>query len=306
MSKPKQILLVHGRGPKPTADQTMALWAQALQTGISRDYPALTPKFEAVSMDLFYYADKLASFHPPEYNSEQDLEDRLEALNLLQQLKKTADFRRRTYDQLPGKTALKEFVMDAGASLGLGGLLEQRLLPELAEYRAGKAAWIRQEQDRLTQTLARYVDSGTDLLIVSHCLGSVLVYDALWSLSHNIGFNTPAINLITLGSPLGSQTIQKNLNGSSAPRHQRFPTNLLKWNNIAAEDDYVSHDKTVADDYRDMLQDEHIEAIHDHVIYNPTLRFGLSNPHSSLGYLIHPKTAKLIGDWLAVDPKPAD
>ena len=73
------------------------------------------------------------------------------------------------------------------------------------------------------------------------------------------------------------------------------------WHNIAAEDDYVCHDKTVADDYKRMLQQRMIGDIRDHTIYNLSVRYGRSNPHSSLGYLIHPRTAQLLSDWLTAD-----
>jgi hypothetical protein len=299
MGNQKKILLIHGRGPKPTSDQTKSLWIEALKTGIARDKPKLMDKFDTVPMELFYYADQFAEYQLPDYDSHQDLDDRLEALRLIQSLKKSGDFRRRHYDQLPGKTALKEFAMDAGVSLGLGGALERRLMPELAAYRQGDAPWVNQEKDRLTQMLANYFESGTDLLIISHCLGSVLAFDALWNLSNSAADEVPRANLITLGSPLGSHTVQQKLNGASSPSAQRYPANIQRWHNLSAEDDYVSHDKTVADDYRAMLRDELVEVIQDYTIYNPTLRFGRSNPHSSVGYLAHPRTASLIGDWLS-------
>lgn len=301
MGKPKKILLIHGRGPKPTHEQTKSLWIEALKTGIARDKPKLMAEFDTVPMELFYYADQLAEYRQANYDSHQDLDDRLEALRQIQALKKSGDFRRRHYDQLPGKTALKEFIMDAGASLGLGGALERHLMPEIAAYRKGDAAWVSQEKDRLTQTLANYFDSDTDLLIISHCLGSVMAFDALWNLSNSAAEEIPRANLITLGSPLGSHTVQQKLHGASLPTAQRYPANIQRWHNLSAEDDYVSHDKTVADDYRAMLQAELIEDIQDYTIYNPTLRFGLSNPHSSVGYLAHPKTASLISEWLSTN-----
>jgi hypothetical protein len=47
-----------------------------------------------------------------------------------------------------------------------------------------------------------------------------------------------------------------------------------------------------------MLQKQ-ISAVHDYRVFNLAVRYGKSNPHSSIGYYIHPRLAKIIADWLA-------
>jgi hypothetical protein len=73
---------------------------------------------------------------------------------------------------------------------------------------------------------------------------------------------------------------------------------VLTWRNVSAEDDYLCHDNTLADDYREMLNLRLVSSIRDYHIYNLAVRYGKSNPHSSLGYLIHPRVAKIVADWL--------
>jgi hypothetical protein len=73
---------------------------------------------------------------------------------------------------------------------------------------------------------------------------------------------------------------------------------VLTWSNLSAEDDFTCHDKTLADDYRRMLDERAVSAIRDYLIYNLAVRYGRSNPHSSVGYYIHPRLTKLLGDWL--------
>jgi hypothetical protein len=41
-----------------------------------------------------------------------------------------------------------------------------------------------------------------------------------------------------------------------------------------------------------------ISTIRDYRIYNLAVRYGKSNPHSSVGYLIHPRVAQIIASWL--------
>jgi len=41
-----------------------------------------------------------------------------------------------------------------------------------------------------------------------------------------------------------------------------------------------------------------VSAVNDYRIYNLAVRYGRSNPHSSVGYYIHPRVAKIIVDWM--------
>lgn len=105
--------------------------------------------------------------------------------------------------------------------------------------------------------------------------------------------------LITLGSPLASRSVASHLAGARQTGVERYPQNILNWHNIAAEDDYVCHDKTVADDFQEMLDKRVIGNITDDVIYNLAVRYGRSNPHHSAGYLVHPRFTRYLADWLA-------
>jgi hypothetical protein len=60
----------------------------------------------------------------------------------------------------------------------------------------------------------------------------------------------------------------------------------------------MCHDNTLGDDFRDMLKQRQVSCIRDYRIYNLAVRYGKSNPHSSIGYLIHPRVSKLVADWL--------
>ena len=71
---------------------------------------------------------------------------------------------------------------------------------------------------------------------------------------------------------------------------------------MAAEDDPVCHDETMANDFEAMLKERHISRIQDYHIYNLTERYGKSDPHAALGYLIHPRTAGLVADWINARP----
>ena len=110
---------------------------------------------------------------------------------------------------------------------------------------------------------------------------------------------------MTLGSCLGDSHIQKRLMGAKETTDAKFPVNVISWHNLAAEDDYTCHDNTLADDFKQMLQQRNVSAVHDHKIFNLAVRYGKSNPHSSLGYFIHPRMAKILSDWVQVGNAPA-
>jgi hypothetical protein len=103
---------------------------------------------------------------------------------------------------------------------------------------------------------------------------------------------------LTLGSPLADEWVKHHLAGQDQPVDQRYPSNLINWLNVAAEDDYTCHDETMANDYARMLQSQGISQIRDYRIYNLAVRYGRSNPHHAAGYLIHPRVSALLADWL--------
>lgn len=298
----QQIVLIHGRGSKPNPIDLKRLWIEALAAGLQRDAPQKVDALHNADIHMIYYADQLTSQDASQFDESLDLDNRHQALRELSRLVKAKEFRRKHYEVLPGKTALKEFAMDLSASVGLGGAALGKAIPELKQYWGDKDGWAKKLRDEVTNLLAQLTQDGENVLIISHCMGSVLAWDALWALSQEAHSGDQTVERITrwitIGSPLGDRAVQSRLSGSDKPLNARYPAVLNAWYNISAEDDYVCHDKTVSDDYANMLKQKVIGDIRDHTIYNLSVRYGRSNPHSSVGYLIHPRTAALVADWL--------
>ena len=99
--------------------------------------------------------------------------------------------------------------------------------------------------------------------------------------------------------------VKRRLLGAREKDRTRFPSNVVTWHNVSAEDDYLSHDNTVRDDYSAMLRQRQVSSIRDYRIYNMCIRYGKSNPHSSIGYLVHPRVSQIICDWLSQTAKGA-
>ena len=106
------------------------------------------------------------------------------------------------------------------------------------------------------------------------------------------------VGVLGLTASVPAAIIGGQLWGADAEGRRRYPSNVLTWHNVSAEDDYVSHDNTVADDFKAMLKQRQISSIRDYQIYNMAIRYGRSNPHNVIGYLIHPRTTRIVNAWL--------
>jgi hypothetical protein len=313
----KTLVLVHGRGFKPPRAELEALWSEAIRAGLARDAAGALPAFERCRREFVYFGDAsnaVLTAAGRVHDASLDLADLKNALTELRGLARSRDFRRDRYERLPGKTPIKEFLADVGAPTLAALRLEDRaigrFLPELVDYWLSADAPMRVVDTRLGETVGAALGRADDVAIVSHCIGSVFAYNALWALSRAAAQSperdTPAAAKValwlTLGAPLGDEGVKRRLDDARVEPSGRYPRNVVAWLNVAAEDDYVCHDDRVADDYREMLDRRMISRIDDARIYNLAVRYGRSNPHTAVGYLIHPRVSRALADWLGIAP----
>ncbi|MCO4811352.1 MAG: hypothetical protein KC572_07110 [Gammaproteobacteria bacterium] len=305
----RSILLIHGRDFKPAAAAYLKLAATAMRAGLERDFPDCVECFDQLSIDLAWYGDMNADVLQRKgktYDESLDVGDRHNALRALREIAPRKRFGIRAYDKLPGKSALPEFFMDVSAPL-LGAVGFR--MPVLGKIAKDFAAYLNdlefaeEARRRLREKLCALMDRGDNIMLVTHGTGSVVAYDVLWELSNDTetykDYGEHKVDQwLTLGSPLGDRTLQKRLLGAKERDENRFPSNVISWHNLAAEDDYSCHDTTLADDFKKMMVQKRVSAVHDYRIFNLAVRYGKSNPHSSIGYYIHPRLAKILSDWL--------
>jgi hypothetical protein len=306
----RSILLVHGRDFKPSEQSLSDISLAALRYGIQRDFEDNVDAYDMVAKELAYYGDltnALLESRGKHYDEKLDLGDRNSALSDLKAIPARKRFGIRQYDRLPGKSALREFAADIAAPvLGTFGLtmpLVRCVSKDCADYLSGKTDFAQRVRERVRTKLCKMLDRGDQILLMTHGLGCIVAYEVLWQLSHEAEFKdqyggAKIDTWLTLGAPLGDTHIRKRLLGAKHDVGQRFPTNVITWHNVAAEDDYLCHDNTLADDFKKMMHQRVCSAVHDHHVYNLAVRYGKSNPHSSVGYYIHPRTAKIIVDWM--------
>lgn len=73
--------------------------------------------------------------------------------------------------------------------------------------------------------------------------------------------------------------------------------------NIAAHDDYVAHDGSIKDDFKEMWRGHDPRIAGDDVedvprIYTFWVGNGACNPHKLYGYLNHPTVAARLAQWI--------
>jgi hypothetical protein len=313
-SNSKRVLLfVHGRDFKPSAENFFDLCNAALTTGIERDYPNLIDRFHALDKQMAYYGDLSNDFlsgRGLRYDETLDIGDRRNALIKIRALDKKKNFSVTRYDRLPGKTAITEFLADVAApvlgKLGMSSMLMRKVGIDLGEYWNSASEFAENIRARVRASICDVLDSGNQIMLVTHGTGCIVAYDVLWQLSHDPQFvdkyQSRKIDVwLTLGAPLGDSMVRKRLLGARKKGVERYPSIVVSWHNVSAEDDYVSHDNTLADDFKPMLRQKQVSFIRDYRVYNLAIRYGKSNPHSSIGYLVHPRTAQIIAEWLQQD-----
>lgn len=309
----RTLMLVHGRDFKPAPEQYFASALAALAAGLERDFPNELDEYSDLEKRFCYYGDltnDLLTRHGSHFDEVLDIGDRSNALAQLRLLQKRKDFSVRRYDRLPGKTAVKEFAADIIApllaALGFSKPLIARQFTDVSEYWFGKHDFAESLRTRVRDKITEALDRNEKLLLISHGVGSVITYDVLWQLSHDARYadkyaGKKIDTWVTLGSPLGDSMVRRRLLGGKEKGRQKYPCNVVTWQNVAAEDDHHCHDNTLADDFGPMLKQRMVSSIRDYKIYNLAVRYGKSNPHSSIGYYIHPRVSQIIVQWLKSD-----
>ena len=303
----KTIIFVHGRSFKPNRTVLRRLWLDATCSGIKRDRPRKAAAFRSVRKDFAYYGHLSNDFlfeEGRQYDETADIADREVSLKLLK-IHQKHQFTKKTYRKLHGKTPLKEFFADAFAGpafvTGLSGVAIRSVAPDMAHYWDMDSEFGSQVRKTMTEQLSRAMNRNDKIMVVAHSLGTMVAYDTFWKFSrmseYEKYFNKKIDLFVTIGSPLGDETVKRNLRGAGAKGPRRYPSNIKEWVNVAAEDDYISHDQRIGNDYKRMRK-LGTKIRDSRRIYNLAVRNGDSNPHSSLGYLMHPTVVKLIANWI--------
>ena len=301
MQTRSRIFFVPGKNPKPPAAEHRAWLWRCLLNSIRQADAALLPElcaqpdiFHLVAWnEMYYHQTKMSEDDVPWIEAMlaktgPDARDRREALSWRRRWVRLhyalADFFPFLIPLFPDPAA-KNTVL------------------ETERYFGNHAGTADQVRDLLKAPLRRMLAAGDRILLIGHSMGSIIAYDTLWELWHAEKNPGRIDMLLTLGSPLGMRFVQNRLLGfhNNEPE-RRFPGNIRRWVNIAAQGDLTALDPNLRDDFAPMLSAGIIESITDvHDIYTYFRNQDGLNVHRSYGYMAHPYIGRVIAEWWRAD-----
>ena len=326
----KHLIVIHGLSTKPAGRKKEELVRRSLLHGLERVDTAAakavgTPK---VKYSFVYYGDvsnremvnagakskkDLPAANDTEYEfkpcEEEDSYD--EDLDLLL-ARSTSAFGKADYKKLLAQHRDRRWLDEAAsvtsavASLfGLNDEVVARATPDMGAYLMTRKVGS-EVRERLAKPLKPALLDGDDICLVSHSMGCIVSYDVLWKFSQMSEYRaiqnkgTRVALWLTLGCPLGEPGVIKNLYDANERDEGKYPKNIVRnWLNIAARDDFVAHDRDVADDFADMRRKHRfVDSIRDKRIYNFWAGTQGTNPHKFYGYLDNPQVATPIAEWI--------
>jgi hypothetical protein len=295
-SRPRRILFVPGKNPKPPpAPHRTALW-RCLVQGVGRADPAAAHELAAQPEVL-----TLVPWNSLYYGLSKSLDPDLPWIEALltrsgptrDEVREALSWRRKTawllYTLADLFPSLISLLPDPAVKSTIG---------ETARYFQNRDGIGDRVRELVKAPLREWLAAGERVLLIGHSMGSVIAYDSLWELTHE---HLPGkVDLfLTLGSPLGMRFVQARLLGQDRRGAERYPGNIRRWINIAAQGDLAALDNSLHDDFAPMPKLGLIESITDMNggIFNYFRNDQGLNVHRSYGYLVNPRVGEVIASW---------
>jgi len=291
----RSIVYVPGKSPKPPPDVHARYVWMSLRRGVLRHDPGLTEvvdacRFRLAAWNLLYYGEYevldadipwIERLLERDGASEQDVREASHWSKWLTRLLYSIGDHAHWLIALLPDRRVKAMIRDT------------------LRYFQNTDGIADQVRGLVKNEIERAGENGESVCVVSHSMGTVVAYEALWSLTHD-DHRPAGIDLfLTLGSPLGMKYVQKRLLGLRDGTG-RYPQRIGEWVNVSAVGDLVSVDQHVEDDFAPMATQHGVGRIRDihHDIYTAFRNADGLNPHRSYGYFAHPEVGAVIGQWL--------
>ena len=292
-----KIIFVPGKNPKPLASVHRALLWRSLLGGVRLADPELVAAVRA-AQDSF----QIAAWNNLYYHQIKDAEEDIPWIDALleksgpdpQDVREALRWRRRQVRWLYALADKFPFLIAL-----LSNKVVRDTIRETERYFNNGDGIGEQVRELIKAPLRTMFAQGDRVMIIGHSLGSIIAYDALWELWH-AEHNPGRVDLfLTLGSPLGMQFVQQRLVGFREAPGRRFPGNIRRWQNAAAQGDLTALDRALKDDFYPMLEQGLTESIEDinAGLYTYFRNQDGLNVHRSYGYLAHPQIGRVIADW---------
>jgi hypothetical protein len=170
-------------------------------------------------------------------------------------------------------------------------------LRDLRRYIQNQSEIAEHTRQILKTSLRQARDAQRPILLIAHSMGSVIAYESLWQMSRANREPMQIDLLLTMGSPLAQNYIQKRLKGSDAIGNVRYPDNIRNWINLSAIGDLTAIVPALRSAFEGMLEAALVDDIDDRQIDNWFRLDGVLNAHSEYGYLANPETGAIVSNW---------
>lgn len=289
------IIYVPGLLPKPRPDQHRDALSRCLLASVRRFDCDIAEQI-AASEDNFRIVPWTFDF----YGRHRDLQLDAAAIDelLMQQVASDADVAIAS----SWKRRLNLWIYKLGDLLPfmIPHLASERMevhLRDLLRYVNNERGIAERIRYKLKTLLRLAAAAGRPVLLIGHSMGSVIAWDALWQMTHRDNDTATVDLLLTMGSPLGQNYIQKRIKGADHHGAARFPLNVQRWKNLAAVGDLTAIDPHLVNDFGEMRQHGLLQSLEDERIFTWFRLDGVLNVHSEYGYLAHEATARIVCDW---------
>ena len=293
----RHIVYIPGKNPKPPAEEHQKYIWRALIEGVRRAEPDVVDdlskhedSFNFIGWNFLYYQEQdTMSRHLPWIDAQLNKHGPTE-----QDIEESKSWHRKLDHLIYSIVDYFPFIIKI-----LRGELRSTA-EETNRYFENHGKIASGVREQLKEVLRPLLEDEEDrVLLVAHSLGSVISYDALWTLSQLEQLPGKVDTFITMGSPLGMKYVRRRLLGSSRKGKQKYPDNIRRWVNVAAEGDVTALDRNFSEDFSEMITLGNVELIEDHCdgIYNYFREKDGLNTHRSYGYLVNPIVGKTIADW---------
>lgn len=152
-------------------------------------------------------------------------------------------------------------------------------------------------REMLKVALRAACEAQRPILLIAHSMGSIIAYDALWEMARNKNDHATIDRLLTMGSPLGQNFLQRRILGRDRDGLERYPNNIRRWTNLSAVGELTAIDRVLANDFGEMLELGLLESLEDVDLYNYFRLDGRLNVHAEYGYLVNDTSGRVIADW---------
>ncbi len=296
MSATRHIVFVPGKNPKPPPEaHRRALW-RTLVEGVRRAEPAV-----AASLEGAHGHFHLAAWNYLFYRTYKDINRDLPWIDALIHRHGPAPEDIRAAHGWPVRLAWLLFQLADHLPFLIPVMPAhiRHTARETRRYFVNEHDIAREVREVLKTLLRPRLAAGERILLIGHSLGSVIAWDSLWELSREEHWPGRIDTFLTLGSPLGMRYVRRRLRGADRRGDERYPANIRRWVNVAAEGDLVALVRCFGRDFAEMRARGLVESIEDHChgIYNFFRNEAGLNVHRSYGYLVNPAVGKVIADW---------